>query len=90
MVEMMASNQVGDIFHGLYGNQEGLGFGYMVGDVAKSGSRRSKGAIGWAGAYGTISWTDFKEELTGVIMLQQPRQEVKDDFEKAVRQAMVD
>jgi CubicO group peptidase (beta-lactamase class C family) len=93
MVEMMASNQVGDIFHGLYGNQEGLGFGYMVAvvlDVVKSGSRRSKGAIGWGGAYGTMSWTDFKEDLTGVIMLQQPRQQVKDDFEKAVRQAIIE
>ncbi len=93
MVEMMASNQVGDIFHGLYGNQEGLGFGYMVAvvvDAAKGGSTRSNGAIGWGGAYGTMSWTDFEEELTAVIMLQQPRQEVKDAFDYAVRQAIIE
>jgi CubicO group peptidase (beta-lactamase class C family) len=94
MVKMMAANHVGDLYKGLYGNQgDGLGYGYTVAivlDSAKSGSQRSNGAIGWGGAYGTMSWTDFEEDLTGVIMLQQPVQKVKNDFEKAVRQAIID
>jgi hypothetical protein len=39
---------------------------------------------------GTISWTDPKEQLTAVLMLQQPNREVQRDFENAVMQAIVE
>jgi len=91
-VKTMSSNQVGDLFHGLYGNQAGVGFGYTVAVVldreASKGSR-SEGAFGWGGAFGTRSWTDPAEELTGVIMLQQPHQETLNEFEVAVRNAII-
>lgn len=92
-VEMMASNQVGDLYHGLGRNQSGVGFGYTVAvvlDPIAADSRRGKGAFGWGGAFGTMSWTDPKEELTAVIFLQQRHQPTQADFENAIRQAIIE
>ncbi len=50
----------------------------------------AKGAFGWGGAFGTLSWTDPKEELTAVLMLQQSHQSTQYDFGNAVRQAIID
>ena len=92
-VAMMASNQVGDLFRGFSQRGKGMGFGYTVSvvlDPIAADSRRSAGAFGWGGAFGTRSWTDPAEELTGVIMLQQPYGPAQYDFENAVRQAIID
>jgi CubicO group peptidase (beta-lactamase class C family) len=89
-VRMMSSNQTKDLFSN---NVEGQGFGYTVATsenpiVAKQ--RRSQGAFGWGGALGTRSWSDPEEELTAVIMIQQPVPQVQRDFENAVQQAIMD
>jgi CubicO group peptidase (beta-lactamase class C family) len=92
-VELMATNHVGDLFAGLAAGQKGMGFGFTVAvvlDPAKAESRRSNGAFGWGGAFGTISWTDPKEQMCAVLMLQQRDQQVQRDFENAVMQAIVD
>ena len=92
-VELMATNHVGDLFSGLTAGQKGMGFGFTVAvvlDAAKAESRRSNGAFGWGGAFGTISWTDPKEQTCAVLMLQQRDQQVQRDFENAVMQAIVD
>ena len=92
-VEMMASNHLGDLYRGFSQTAEGQGFGYTVGvilDPIAADSRRSAGAFGWGGAFGTRSWTDPAEELVGVIMLQQPYGPAQYDFENAVRQAIID
>ena len=92
-VEMMASNQVGDLYSGLRGGQPGMGFGYTVAvvlDPITSRSRRGKGAFGWGGAWGTRSYTDPKEEMTAVLMLQQPHGRTQADFENAIRQAIIE
>ena len=93
-VAMMASNHVGDLFGGSSKKgKQGIGFGYTVSvvlDPIAADSRRSAGAFGWGGAFGTVSWTDPAEELTGVIMLQQPYGPAQYDFENAVRQAIID
>jgi len=52
--------------------------------------RRSEGAFGWGGAFGTRSWSDPEEELTAVLMLQQPYRPARDDFENAVQQAIIE
>lgn len=83
---MMSSNQIGDLYRGFSRSQEGMGFGYTVGvtvDPITSNARRS-------GAFGTRSWTDPEEELTAVIMLQQPFGPAQYDFENAVQQAIID
>jgi CubicO group peptidase (beta-lactamase class C family) len=89
-VRLMSSNQTKDLFSN---NVEGQGFGYTVATsenpiVAKQ--RRSQGAFGWGGALGTRSWSDPEEELTAVIMIQQPVPQVQRDFENAVQQAIMD
>lgn len=92
-VEMMGSNHVGDLYRGLARNESGMGFGYTVAvvlDPIAADSRRGKGAFGWGGAFGTMSWTDPVEEITAVIMLQQRHQPTQDDFENAIRQAIID
>lgn len=92
-VEMMGSNHLGDLYRGFTQTAKGQGFGYTVSvilDPIAAGSRRSAGAFGWGGAFGTRSWTDPAEELVGVIMLQQPYGPAQYDFENAVRQAIID
>lgn len=92
-VRMMGSNQARDLYQGISRNVEGQGFGYTVAvsmDPIRSDQRRSAGAFGWGGAFGTRSWTDPAEELTAVIMLQQPYRPAQDDFENAVQQAIID
>lgn len=92
-VRMMGSNQIGDLYRGFSQNQSGMGFGYTVGvtvDPISSNARRSGGAFGWGGAFGTRSWTDPSEELTAVIFLQQPYGPAQYDFENAVQQAIID
>jgi CubicO group peptidase (beta-lactamase class C family) len=92
-VRMMGSNQIGDLYRGFSQAQEGMGFGYTVGVTVNpitSNARRSAGAFGWGGAFGTRSWTDPEEELTAVIMLQQPHPATQYDFENAVQQAIIE
>ncbi|MEQ8956031.1 MAG: serine hydrolase domain-containing protein [Gammaproteobacteria bacterium] len=89
-VRMMSSNQTGDLFSS---SREGQGFGYTVATAENpivANQRRSPGAFGWGGALGTRSWSDPEEELTAVIMIQQPVPAVQGDFENAVQQAIID
>ena len=91
-VAAMASNQVGEFF-GQKGKQSGWGFGYAVAvlldpDAAKSG--RGQGAFGWGGAFGTTTWTDPELEISAVLMVQQGSQGVVQDFENAIRAAIID
>ncbi|MDA1073689.1 MAG: serine hydrolase [Proteobacteria bacterium] len=92
-VRMMASNHTGDLYKGFSQSDEGVGFGYTVAvvvDDIKAGARRSNGAFGWGGAFGTRSWTDPQEELTAVLMIQQPHPGTAYDFENAIQQAIID
>jgi CubicO group peptidase (beta-lactamase class C family) len=92
-VELMGANQVGDLYKSPLGDQRGQGFGItvrVVTDWAISDTGRSNGAFGWAGAFGTMSWNDRAEEIAAVIVLQQFDLEVQDDFEKSIRQAIID
>ncbi|MDE0453627.1 MAG: serine hydrolase [Gammaproteobacteria bacterium] len=73
-VEMMSTNQAGNLFDNGGKGAAGVAFGYTVAitmdpGLAKGG--RSAGAFGWGGAAGTVSWTDPKEKLAVVIMVQQ-------------------
>ena len=95
-VKMMSSNQVGELYSGPTGRKKGkkgMGFGYTVAvtlDPDAAANNRGKGAFGWGGAFGTISWTDPENELLAVIMLQQPHGRTQSDFGKAVRQAIIE
>lgn len=91
-VATMTSNKVGEMFSA-NGKQEGVGFGYTVMvllDPRAANSHRSAGAFGWGGAFGTMTWTDPAQEISAVLMVQQPTKELANDFEKAIRDAIVD
>lgn len=92
-VELMAMNHVADMYHGMRGTDEGVGFGltvYVTLDETRAPLWRSAGAFGWSGAYGTISWTDPEQELVAVLMIQQSNQLVQRDFHTAVMQAIIE
>ncbi|MDB4614229.1 beta-lactamase family protein [bacterium] len=92
-IKTMSTNQVGDLFSKGRKGRKGTGFGYTVAvtlDPDAAANNRGKGAFGWGGAFGTKSWTDPRNELVAVIMLQQPHGRTQSDFEKAVRQAIID
>ena len=70
-----------------------MGFGYSVAvtlNLDAAANNRGKGAFGWGGAFGTISWTDPENELVAVIMLQQPHGPTQNDFGRAVRKAIIE
>lgn len=95
-VELMATNHVGDLYRGegAYAvPMHGHGFGLLVQvvlDPVEGNTGRSAGAFGFGGYLGTMNWTDPKEEIAGVLMLQQNNREVHIDFERAIRQAIVE
>lgn len=91
-VARMASDQV-DGLYGQGGKQPGSGFGYAVSvvlDPAAAKSARGKGAFGWGGAFGTVSWTDPANGITAVLMVQQGSKGLASGFESAIRDAILE
>lgn len=91
-VARMASDQV-DGLYGRGGKEPGSGFGYAVSvvlDPVAAKSARGKGAFGWGGAFGTVSWTDPANGITAVLMVQQGSKGLASGFESAIRDAILD
>jgi CubicO group peptidase (beta-lactamase class C family) len=90
-VELMGSNHVGDLYSR---TRPGMGFGLtveVVMDPIAANRRQSDGSFGWDGAYGTHFWVDRKEQIAGILLIQQALQaQLNRDFENAVMQAIVD
>ncbi len=60
-------------------------------DPIEAGRRTSTGSFGWDGAFGTHFWVDRKEQLTGLLMIQQGlNATLNRDFENTVMQAIVE
>jgi CubicO group peptidase (beta-lactamase class C family) len=96
-VELLSTNHVGEMFGGLLGRPQGMGFGLtveVVTDPVRAGTYRSKGSFGWDGAFGTHFWVDPQAELVGVILMQAPAgpvvRGIQNDFETAVMQTLTD
>lgn len=92
-VELMSSNQVGDLFDGQLGIADGMGFGLSVQvalNPAVAGLSVSKGAFGWRGAYGTHVSIEPQEKMVSLMMVSTSDTFVRWDFENAVRQAIVE
>jgi CubicO group peptidase (beta-lactamase class C family) len=93
-VALMSSNLVGDLYtgHGAYPEPvKGTGFGILVRtvlDPSTCGCGRKAGAFGWAGAYGTVSWTDPANELVAVFLVQQRVDAVEVEFERIIASAV--
>jgi CubicO group peptidase (beta-lactamase class C family) len=92
-VDLMASNHVGELYKGIGQRTNGMGFGLTVEvvlDNIAAGRRESNGSFGWDGAFGTHFWVDRKEQLVGLLMIQEPVGALSRDFENAVMQAIID
>ena len=92
-VDLMASNHVRDLYSGISQRLQGMGFGLTVEvvlDSVAAGRRESNGSFGWDGAFGTHFWVDRKEQLVGLLMIQEPVAAMGRDFENAVMQAIVE
>jgi CubicO group peptidase (beta-lactamase class C family) len=92
-IDLMATNHVGELYSGTGGTVKGLGFGLtvdVVTDSAASGRRVSNGTFAWGGAFGTYFWVDRKEQIVGVLMVQEPVNSLRGDFQNAVMQAIIE
>jgi CubicO group peptidase (beta-lactamase class C family) len=92
-VDLMSSNHVGDLYAGVGQRQKGMGFGLtveVVMDNVTANRRESNGSFGWDGAFGTHFWVDRKEQLAGLLMVQESNGPLMRDFENAVMQAIVE
>ncbi len=92
-VDQMASNHVGDLFEKTATGGKGMGFGLsvrVVMDRAEANSAVGNGSFGWSGAFGTHFWVDRKDQLAAVLLIQEPVNAMRGDFENAVVQAIVD
>ena len=72
---------------------KGMGFGLtveVVMDGVAANRRESNGSFGWDGAFGTHFWVDRKEQLVGLLMVQESNGQLTRDFENAVMQAIVE
>jgi CubicO group peptidase (beta-lactamase class C family) len=92
-IELMASNHTGDMAGGQMGmSPRGIGFGLgvqVVEDPVAADRRVSKGAWGWAGAYGTNVHIEPQEKMVTIIFMQTSTPQLQRDFENAVFQAVV-
>ena len=92
-VDLMSSNHVGDLYSGVGQRLKGMGFGLtveVVMDGVSANRRESNGSFGWDGAFGTHFWVDRKEQLVGLLMVQESNGQLMRDFENAVMQAIVE
>jgi CubicO group peptidase (beta-lactamase class C family) len=93
-IDLMTANHTGDMVNGQFGRPErGMGFGLsvqVVQDPAAADLRVSKGSYGWAGGTGVSIWIEPEEQLVSIFFIQGAGGGVRQDFENAVRQAIID
>ena len=92
-VELMRTDHVSPLYRGIRGTEDGVGFGLSVAivlDEAKARLRRSKGSAAWEGGFGTMTWNDPREQIVGVLMVQQSVPQLQQDVTIAVMQAITD
>jgi CubicO group peptidase (beta-lactamase class C family) len=92
-IELMASNHTGDMAGGQMGmSPRGIGFGLgvqVVDDPVAADRRVSKGAWGWAGAYGTNVHIEPATGMVTIVLMQTSTPALQRDFENAVAQAIL-
>jgi CubicO group peptidase (beta-lactamase class C family) len=91
-VDMMTTNQIGDLYINSDKDKFGLGFGL----TSQSSSTKlgiSEGSFAWGGFYGTLYWVDPKEHLVCLLFVQNwpfPHNQIQDKFRAMVYQALND
>jgi len=90
---MDLEDHVGELFASGAPRNKGMGFGLtveVVMDNVTANRRESNGSFGWDGAFGTHFRVDRKEQLVGLLMVQESNGPLMRDFENAVMQAIVE
>lgn len=91
-VELMATNQIGEL--GVGWSQEKFGLGFSVTPPQNTYKRLSSvGNLAWGGALQTHFWIDPKEGLIGIMMMQIlpfTHSEIFEKFDNIVYQSIVD
>lgn len=91
-IDLMTTNQIGELTVGNSKNKFGLGF-EIVSQEGYARKLSSVGAYRWGGMFFTSFWVDPKEELTAVFMTQvwpTKHGELNDKLAVAVYQAIAD
>jgi CubicO group peptidase (beta-lactamase class C family) len=92
-VDLMTASHTGDMVNGQFGRPaRGMGFGLSVQivlDPVAADLRVSEGSYGWAGGTGVSFWIEPEEQMVSIFMIQGSGGGVRQDFENAVRQAIV-
>ena len=89
-VELMTSNQIGDLNIGR--DKFGLGFEITT-DNGQAVLGISEGSFSWGGYFATTYWADPKEHLVCLLFIQQSpyrHSEITDKFKAMVYQALTD
>jgi CubicO group peptidase (beta-lactamase class C family) len=93
-VDLMLSNQVGELFLGQIGRPpKGVGFGLggeVVLNAVEARLRKPNGSYGWDGAFGTYWWVNRKEQMATIFFIQTPGRAIHHDFDNAVSQAVIE
>ena len=93
-VDLMLSNQVGDLFNGQSGRApKGMGFGLggeVVVNAVDARLRKPNGSYGWDGAYGTYWWVNRKEQMAVVFFIQTSSRAIQYDVDNAVSQVVME
>jgi CubicO group peptidase (beta-lactamase class C family) len=92
-VNLMTTNNVGDLFLGQIGRPpRGVGFGLggeVILDAAAARMRKPDGSYGWDGAFGTYWWVNRREQMVAIMFVQVPGRAQQYDFDNAVSQAVI-
>jgi len=89
-VELITSNQIGDLFVG----KDKFGLGFEI--TTKEGQAQlgiSEGSFAWGGYFATTYWADPKERLVCLLFMQQvplSHGEIQNKFKAMVYQALTD
>ncbi|GAA3987218.1 serine hydrolase domain-containing protein [Mucilaginibacter dorajii] len=91
-VELMTTNQIGDLYINGDKDKFGLGFGITT-EASSKKLGLSPGSFAWGGFYGTLYWADPKEHLVCLLFIQNwplPHNAIQDKFRALVYQALTD
>lgn len=89
-VELMTSNQIGNLMQQNTLNKFGLGFSVTT-EAGQAKLGETKGSFSWGGAFGTTYWVDPKEHLVCLFFVQEwpyPHGELNDKFRVLVYSAL--
>ena len=89
-VELITTNQIGDLFVGY--DKFGLGFEITT-ERGQSVLGISRGSFQWGGYFGTTYWADPKEKIVGLLFINQfplSHGEIQSKFKAMVYQALDD